>query len=186
MLTWKRGRSLVKAQIKRDNPTLEAYLPQVRKMELSLVHHTAVFLALEKDVAPRAMVHNVRHNRVWHEQNIILTVSFCHVPWVSQSEQVSATQIDTDVWQVKIRYGFMDIPDIPQALQRCDTFGLEFKPFETTYFLSRETVITGTKNGLPRWRGELFALMSRNAGSVVDHFQVPDNAVLELGSRVMV
>lgn len=186
MLTWKQGRVLVKRQIQRDHPTLEVYLPQVRAMSLPRVQHTAVFLALEKDVAPRAMVHNVRHNRVWHEQNIILTVSFDHIPWVSPTEQVSAMQIDTDIWQIKVRYGFMDTPDIPKALQSCTQFGLTFNPLETSYFLSRETVVTGTGQGLPIWRAELFSLMSRNAGSIVDHFRVPDKSVLELGSRVMV
>lgn len=186
MLTWKRGRMMVKHQIKRDHPTLNDYLRQVRKMPLSTVHHTAVFLALEKEVAPRAMVHNVRHNRVWHERNIIVNVSFDHVPWVDQSERLTVVQIDHDVWQVRIRYGFMDVPDIPLALSQCAKFGLVVEQFELTYFLSRETVLTGSKHGLPRWRGELFALMSRNASSVVDHFKVPSNCVLELGSRVIV
>ncbi len=186
MLTWKQGRVMVKQQIKRDNPTLEDYLPQVRAMPLSTVHHTAVFLALEKAVAPRAMVHNVRHNRVWHERNVILTVSFDHVPWIDPKEQLMVVQVDQDVWQVRVTYGFMDVPDIPKALRNCAPFGLIVDQFEITYFLSRETVLTGSKDGLSLWRGELFALMSRNAGSVVDYFKVPDNCVLELGSRVMV
>jgi KUP system potassium uptake protein len=155
-------------------------------MSLAQVEHTAVFLALEKDVAPRAMVHNVRHNRVWHSRNVILTVSFDHVPWVPENERLSVVQVSPNVWQVRVRYGFMNTPDIPKALKQCAAYGLVINQFDVTYFLSRETVLTGSPNGMAQWRGELFALMSRNAESIVNHFQVPDNCVLELGSRVMV
>jgi KUP system potassium uptake protein len=186
MLTWKRGRMMVKRQIRRDNPLLQDYLMKVKEMTLVEVDHTAVFLALEKDVAPRAMVHNVRHNRVWHKRNVILTASFDHVPWVPESERLSVLQITPNVWQVRVRYGFMNTPDIPKALRQCRAFGLDIDQFEITYFLSRETVLTGSPNGMALWRGELFALMSRNADSIVNHFKVPDNCVLELGSRVMV
>jgi len=186
MLTWKRGRVMVKRQIRRDNPLIEDYLMKVKEMPLIQVDHTAVFLALEKDVAPRAMVHNVRHNRVWHKRNVILTVSFDHIPWVEEHERLTVLRLAPDVWQVRVRYGFMNTPDIPKALQQCSAFGLVVDQFEITYFLSRETVLTGSNNGMAQWRGELFALMSRNADSIVNHFKVPDNCVLELGSRVMV
>ncbi len=186
MLTWKRGRAMIKRQIRRDNPLLQDYLLKVSTMSLVQVEHTAVFLALEKDVAPRAMVHNVRHNRVWHSRNVILTVSFDHVPWVAENERLSVVQVSPNVWQVRVRYGFMNTPDIPKALKQCAAYGLVVNQFDVTYFLSRETVLTGSPNGMAQWRGELFALMSRNAESVVNHFQVPDNCVLELGSRVMV
>jgi KUP system potassium uptake protein len=186
MLTWKRGRAIIKRQIRRDNPLLQDYLLKVSTMSLAQVEHTAVFLALEKDVAPRAMVHNVRHNRVWHSRNVILTVSFDHVPWVPENERLSVVQVSPNVWQVRVRYGFMNTPDIPKALKQCAAYGLVINQFDVTYFLSRETVLTGSPNGMAQWRGELFALMSRNAESIVNHFQVPDNCVLELGSRVMV
>ncbi len=186
MLTWKRGRMMIKRQIRRDNPLLQDYLVKIKEMQLVQVDHTAIFLALEKDVAPRAMVHNVRHNRVWHSRNVILTVSFDHVPWVSEAERLSVLQVTPNVWQVRVRYGFMNTPDIPKALRLCSHYGLVIDQFEITYFLSRETVLTGSPNGMALWRGELFALMSRNADSVVNHFRVPDNCLLELGSRVMV
>ncbi len=186
MLTWKRGRMMIKRQIRRDNPLLQDYLVKIKEMQLVQVDHTAIFLALEKDVAPRAMVHNVRHNRVWHSRNVILTVSFDHVPWVPEAERLSVLQVTPNVWQVRVRYGFMNTPDIPKALRLCSHYGLVIDQFEITYFLSRETVLTGSLNGMALWRGELFALMSRNADSVVNHFRVPDNSVLELGSRVMV
>lgn len=186
MLTWKRGRVMVKRQIRRDNPLLGDYLMKVKDMPLVQVDHTAVFLALEKEVAPRAMVHNVRHNRVWHQRNVILTVSFDHVPWVPEAERLTVLAVTSNVWQVSVRYGFMNTPDIPKALQQCRAHGLVVDQFDITYFLSRETVLTGSVNGMALWRGELFALMSRNATSVVNHFKVPDNCVLELGSRVMV
>lgn len=186
MLTWKRGRAIIKRQIRRDNPLLQDYLLKVSTMSLAQVEHTAVFLALEKDVAPRAMVHNVRHNRVWHSRNVILTVSFDHLPWVPENERLSVVQVSPNVWQVRVRYGFMNTPDIPKALKQCAAYGLVINQFDVTYFLSRETVLTGSPNGMAQWRGELFALMSRNAESIVNHFQVPDNCVLELGSRVMV
>lgn len=186
MLTWKRGRMMVKRQIRRDNPLLPDYLRKVSQMTLVEVDHTAVFLALEKDVAPRAMVHNVRHNRVWHKRNVILTVSFDHVPWVAEQDRLNVVCIQPDVWRVRVRYGFMNTPDIPKALHLCRQFGLVVDQFEITYFLSRETVLTGSEQGMALWRGELFALMSRNADSIVNYFKVPDNCVLELGSRVMV
>jgi KUP system potassium uptake protein len=108
------------------------------------------------------------------------------VPWVSKAERARAESLGNGFWRVTLNFGFMNTPDVPRALKLCETQGLPIPPFETSYFLSRETIVPTAGRGMAAWRERLFATMNRNAGSVVEFFRLPDNAVVELGTRVQI
>jgi len=131
-------------------------------------------------------LHNLKHNQVLHDRNIILTVVFHDVPWIPFSERVEVEPLVRGFWRVKVNYGFKNQPNIPKALELCRGAGLEIDAMQISYFLSRETVVPTPGPGMTHWRESLFAAMSRNAGSVVEFFRLPNNAVIELGTRVQI
>lgn len=145
-----------------------------------------MFLVANADTVPQALLHNIKHNMVLHECNVMLTVVFHEVPWVPFSERVTVEPIARGVWRVIVNYGFKNVPDVPQALELCAQQGLEVNLYETSYFISRETVIPTPDGGMAWWREQLFAAMSRNAGSVVEFFRIPSNSVIELGTRIQI
>lgn len=134
----------------------------------------------------KALLHNLKHNHVLHEHNIILTVRFHERPSIAPEEQVVLQPLAPGFWRVTVHYGFKDTPNIPEALSRCHAPDLLIEANATSYFLSREIVIPTPGSGMAHWREALFATMARNAGSVADYFRMPDNAVIELGTRVQI
>ncbi|HEX6705356.1 MAG TPA: potassium transporter Kup [Albitalea sp.] len=188
MSTWKRGRELLLESISADDPELLPFVTALaEEADLPRAPRTAVYTVANPDTVPQALMHNLKHNRVLHEQNLILTVRFHDVPWIPFTERVEVTPLVRGFWQVRVNYGFKNTPDIPQALGLCRSHGLVIDPFLTSYFLSRETVVpTKGAAGMAHWRDKLFATMSRNAGSVVEFFRLPNNAVIELGTRVQI
>jgi len=135
---------------------------------------------------PQALMHNLKHNQVLHERNLILTVVFHDVPWIPFDERVQVSSLVPGFWKVQVNYGFKDTPNIPKALELCEAQGLSVNLFETSYFLSREIVVPTKGTGMAHWREALFAVMSRNSGSVAGFFQLPNNCVIELGTRVQI
>ena len=134
-------------------------------------------------------MHNLKHNQVLHQHNLILTVNFADIPLVEKAQRFTIKVTGAGFWQVTLNYGFMESPDIPKALAECNIKDVTLDPFTTSYFISRETIISGPnmpKQGvnMAKWRDDLFAVMSRNAGSVVTYFNIPSNSVIELGTRV--
>jgi KUP system potassium uptake protein len=138
------------------------------------------------DTVPQALLHNLKHNQVLHEHNIILTVRFHDQPSIAPAEQVELQSLVPGFWRITLHYGFKDDPNIPEALSRCQAPGLLIEPAATSYFLSRETVVPSPGSGMALWREAVFATMARNAGSVADYFRLPNNAVIELGTRVQI
>ena len=127
----------------------------------------------------------MKHYKVVHDRNVFLTVEFRDVPWVAVDERVTCMPLAHQCWRVIVRYGFMDAPDVPLALELCGPLGLQLDPMEVSYFLSREKVVAVEgPGGMALWRDRLFAAMARNAGSVTDFFAIPTNRVVELGTRV--
>jgi len=187
MATWRRGRELLIEHIRSDDPEL---LPFVEALAADTSIHrtlrTAVYAVANPDTVPQALMHNLKHNQVLHEQNVILTVKFEEVPWVAPAERVQVSPLGGAFWRLQINYGFMDEPDIPRALLDCSRRGLVIDPGAISYFLSREIVVPTRGAGMAHWREALFATMSRNAGSVVEFFRLPDNCVVELGTRVQI
>jgi KUP system potassium uptake protein len=187
MSTWKRGRELLIEHIRRDDPEL---LPFITALAEDTGAHraprTAVYAVANPDTVPQALMHNIKHYQVLHEQNVILTVKFEEVPRVPAEERVKVTPLVAGFWRVELSYGFMDQPDIPKALQICSQQGLTIDSGAISYFLSREIVVPTSGAGMAHWREALFATMSRNAGSVADFFRLPHNCVVELGTRVQI
>jgi KUP system potassium uptake protein len=186
MSTWKRGRELLIESIRRDDPDLVPFVTALAADDIARTPRTAVFTVANAGTVPQALLHNLKHNQVLHERNVILTVKFHEVPWVPFSDRVQVEPLARGFWRVTVNYGFKNTPDIPQALTLCREHGLEVDEFTTSYFLSRETVVPTRGEGMAHWRERLFAAMSRNAGSVVEFFRLPNNAVIELGTRVQI
>jgi KUP system potassium uptake protein len=186
MATWKRGRELLMDSIRSDDPELLPFIGAIAEEPLPRSRRTAVYAVANPDTVPQALMHNLKHNQVLHERNVILTVVFHDVPWVPFEERVQVTPLARGFWRVCVNYGFKNTPDIPQALELCRAHRLDINLFETSYFLSRETVVPTKGAGMAHWRETLFATMSRNAGTVAEFFRLPNNCVIELGTRVQI
>lgn len=184
MSTWRRGRELLMDSIRRDGLSLQDFLAQLNPRGLNRAERTAVYAVADPDTVPQALLHNLKHNQVLHARNVILTVRFHDVPWVPMERRVDVQALAHGFWRVQVNYGFMNTPDVPKALALTASQGLAAPVFETSYFLSRETVVPTPGGGMAGWREKLFAAMSRNAGGVVEFFRLPGNAVVELGTRV--
>ena len=186
MSTWKRGRELLIDSIRHDDPELLPFIQSLASHVDTRAPRTAVFMVANPDTVPQALMHNLKHNCVLHEQNVILSVMFHERAYVEGDEAVVVTPLADGFWRVCINYGFMNVPDVPAALKRCEHHGIELEEMRTSYFVSRETVVPTRGDGMWQWRERLFAAMSRNAGSVVEFFKIPNNAVIELGTRVQI
>ena len=187
MSTWYAGRAQALQSIRRDGVELQPLIDSLAAGQMPRVERTAVFLVADPSTAPQALLHNLKHNQVMHQRNVIATVYFHERPWIGVDGRVHVQALANGFWCVGLHFGFMNVPDVPQALRLCEQQGLPIPLFETSYFLSRETMVAQASGGvLARWRQRLFAAMRRNAGGVVEFFHLPDNAVVELGTRVQV
>lgn len=186
MATWRRGRELLIKHIQQDDPELLPFITALSADTMHRAARTAIYAVANPDTVPQALMHNLKHNQVLHERNLILTVVFHDVPWIADDERVQVEKLVPGFWKIKVNYGFKNEPDLPRALAFCEQHGLPINLFETSYFLSREIVVPTKGTGMAHWRELLFALMSRNSRSVVDFFHLPNNCVIELGTRVQI
>ena len=186
MSTWSHGRARLLASLHHDGLALAPFIAGLAAEGLHRVDRTAVYPVADTSLVPQALLHNLKHNQVLHARNVVLTVLFEERPWVPEAERVEASALGPGFWRVRLHFGFMEQPDVPTALARTALPGLPLAPMETSWFLSRETVVPVPGRGLRGWRERLFAAMSRSAGSAAQYFQLPDNAVVELGTRVQV
>jgi KUP system potassium uptake protein len=183
--TWGRGRRLLQAEILKDGIQLDGFLPGLMLAPPARVPGTAVFLTAQTGIVPKALLHNLKHNKVLHERNVLLTVETRAVPHVPANERLTIETIGDDFYRATVRYGFMETPDVPLALMRSsDHGGLCFDPMDTTYFASRESIVAGPRRGMPAWRDWLFAVMHRNAAPATDFFRIPTTRLVELGAPV--
>lgn len=186
MSTWRRGRELMMDNSRREGLSLQDFIDQLDPGSVNKAERTAVYAVADPETVPQALLHNLKHNQVLHVQNVILTVRFHDVPWMPLACRVDVQRLDHGFWRVRVNYGFMDKPDVPKALELTAPHGLTVPLFETSYFLSRETVVPTPRAGMANWRERLFATMSQNAGGVVEFFRLPGNAVVELGTRISI
>ncbi|NML16127.1 potassium transporter Kup [Azohydromonas caseinilytica] len=186
MSTWERGRALLLQTIHSEGLALREFVAALPGSATPRAQRTAVYTVADPDTVPHALLHNLKHNQVLHARNLILTVVFHDVPWIEDQRRAEVEPLGQGFWRVALHFGFMQVPDVPRALAGCEAQGLRLSPFETSYFLSRETVVPTPGTGMARWRERLFAAMSRNAGSVAEFFRLPDNAVVELGTRIQI
>jgi len=186
MVTWRRGRELLLERLRGSSVPLGAFLKSLLASPPTRVPGAAVFLTSSYDATPNAFLHSLKHYKVLHEQNVFLTVEFHDVPWIEDAERAECETLGDGCWRVRARYGFMDRPDIGQALELCAPHGLQLDPMETSYFISREKIVLGANigRGMAGWRDRIFAAMARNAGSASDFFNIPINRVVELGTQV--
>ncbi len=185
--TWRRGRELLHQEVRKEGIQLDTFLPGLMLSPPVRVPGTAVFMTADKGVVPHALLHNLKHNKVLHERNVFLTVVTLTQPYAADGERLKITAIGDDFYRVLIRFGFMETPDVPQALmQSCDQCDLVLDPMDTTYFTSRETIVASPHRNMPLWRDKLFALMHRNAAPATGFFHIPGNRIVELGTQVQI
>lgn len=184
MTTWKRGKQILVERIDEAALPLPIFISSIRVQPPHRVEGTAVFLTARPDAVPHALLHNMLHNQVLHRQVVLLTVVSEDRPRVPEQERFEVEAYGDGFFRVLLHFGFMDEPDVPQALRLCHLDELDFSPMRTTYFLSRETVIASRLEGMARWRGALFAFLLKNANGNLRFFNLPLNRVIELGTQV--
>nr|WP_199042634.1 potassium transporter Kup [Dyella sp. ASV24] len=185
MTTWRRGRELVVREIKQSGLALEPFIENIAEHPPLRVPGTAVFLTANQHAVPHALLHNLKHNKVLHERNVLLTVEMLETPTADPGERIEITELGGDFYGLALRFGFAEDPNIPRALTKCSKMGLPFDMMDTTFFLSRENIIADAKRpGMALWRDKLFAFMARNALPATAFFQIPGNRLIELGAQV--
>ena len=186
MATWGRGWEMMMAEAhsRAGTTPLKPFLVSLLGSAPVRVGGTAIFMSPDPSGVPHALLNNLMHNRVLHQRVVFLTVTTCDVPWVDERERVTVLQLCQDCYQLTVNYGFKDEVDLPRALETCRGDGLVFETSETSYFLSRATVVPTPGKGMALWRERLFGIMLHNVGNVAAYFKLPTNRVIELGARV--
>ncbi len=184
MTTWKRGREILVERLGESVLPLPTFVASIRIQPPHRVMGTAVFLSARSDAVPHALLHNMLHNQVLHEQVVLLTVVSEDRPRIEEDRRFEVEAYGEGFYRVILHFGFMEEPDVPHALTLCHLTDLDFSPMRTTYFLSRETVIPTKRMAMARWREALFAFLLRNANSSLRYFKLPFNRVIELGTQV--
>jgi KUP system potassium uptake protein len=186
MRTWRRGRDLVRQQINRDSLRIEHFVHSVMVDPPLRVPGTAVFMTPSNDYLPPALLHNLKHNQVLHERNVLLTVETLAVPRAETGERVSQVDLGHGFSRLNLRFGYMEDPDVPKALRQWDIPGPGFDPMRTTFFASRESLTARKDQGMALWRDKLFLFLSRNATPATEFFGIPGNRLVELGVHVAI
>jgi KUP system potassium uptake protein len=186
MTTWKQGRALMAGRLRDEAIDLKSFLEAIFISPPVRVAGTAVFLNAERDSTPFALMHNLKHNKVLHEQNLFVTVDHHEVPWIGFDRRCEIEPLGHDCWQITLHFGFKNDPDVPEALKLLSGRGLHLEEMETSYFLSRDTVMPVLGEGMALWREKLFASMHRNAAAAADFLNLPANRVVELGAKVQI
>ncbi len=186
MTTWRRGRSLILARWMQDSLPLSSFLNRLPQSRIVRVPGTAVFMTGNLDYVPNALLHNLKHNKVLHEQVFFVTVRNLDVPQADPGGRVRVDEASPGIYKVTLYYGFMESPNIPRALESLNGQGIEFKAMQTSYFLGRETVVPASVPKLRFIRRWLFLFMARNAVSATEFFRIPSDRVVELGVRIAV
>ncbi|HQT47223.1 MAG TPA: KUP/HAK/KT family potassium transporter, partial [Acidocella sp.] len=186
MTTWKRGRSLIFARWVQDSLPLASFLARLPQSRIVRVPGTAVFMTGNLDFVPNALLHNLKHNKVLHEQVFFVTVRTLDVPQADPGDRARAEEVSPGIYKVTLLYGFMESPNVPRALESLSAQGIEFKPMQTSYFLGRETVVQASVPKLRFIRRWLFLFMARNAVSATEFFRIPSDRVVELGVRIAI
>jgi KUP system potassium uptake protein len=184
MTTWKRGREILAAKLRQATLSLEELLDSFGDNAPHRVPGTAIFMTGNPEGVPSALLHNLKHNKVLHEQTVLLTIVPEDVPHVPAEERLEVENLPQGLKRVTARYGFMENPSIPDILRRMREQGLQFQLMATSFFLGRETLIPTKKPGMALWREALFSWMSKNARSATAFFRIPPNRVVELGTQV--
>jgi KUP system potassium uptake protein len=184
LTTWKRGRKVLMDRLSEDALPLDQFIQSIELAPPVRVEGTAVFLTSTPDRVPHALLHNLKHNKVLHERVVFLTVVTRDIPYVPPDERIEFRTLGADFTRILAYYGFKEEPDVPELLEEAGRRGFPFEMMETSFFVSRETLVATARPGMARWRERLFSSMSKNAIKASDFFHVPANRVVELGTQV--
>lgn len=186
MWTWTRGAQILTAKTRRDSVPLVDLMEILRARAPHRAPGTAIFLTSDPDMTPVALMHNLKHNKVLHERNVILTVRTGETPRVAEDDRVKIEKVNDDFKKVVITYGFMESPNLPKALAVCRKQGLKFDIMATSFFLGRRSIVPSANSGMPLWQDRLFIYLMKNAANPTDFFKIPPGRVVELGAQVTV
>ncbi|WP_443748954.1 potassium transporter Kup [Asticcacaulis solisilvae] len=186
MLTWAGGTKTLTEKSRRDSVLLTDLIEMLKKRPPHRVAGTAIFLTSDGEVAPVALMHNLKHNKILHEKNIILTVRTTNTPRVQDGDRISIEVLNDDFKKVTLNYGFMESPNLPKALGLCRKLGLKFDIMSTSFFLGRRSVVPSANSGMPLWQDKLFIFLMKNATNPTEFFHIPPGRVVELGTQVTV
>ncbi len=186
MTTWKRGRGLIIARWTQDSLPLASFLARLPQSRIVRVPGTAVFMTGNLDFVPNALLHNLKHNKVLHEQVFFVTVRTLDVPQADPGDRARYEEASPGIYKVTLFYGFMESPNVPRGLESLTAQGIEFKPMQTSYFVGRETVVPASVPKLRFIRRWMFLFMARNAVSATEFFRIPSDRVVELGVRIAI
>ncbi|MCG6925665.1 MAG: potassium transporter Kup [Acidobacteria bacterium] len=184
LMTWKRGRELLAQRFRAKGLSFERFLEKLEEDAPVRVSGRAVFMTGNPGLVPPALLHNLKHNKVLHEEVVVLTVVTEEIPYVASGERVEVESLGNGFHRISARYGFMQDPSVPHILAAAKSKGLELTVAETSFFLGRERFLAGGKGGLPLWRARLFAFMSRNAAGATTFFRIPPDRVVEIGEQI--
>ncbi len=184
LTTWRRGRRLVGEEMAKQSIPMDAFIDSIDGVHR--VYGTSVFMTSAKDGVPAALLHNLKHNQILHERVALVTVETTDTPYVNHFDRIYLHPMKKGFIRVIIRYGFMESPDVPAALEQCKRFGEPFEMMETTFYLSRETIVPSLTTQFSPLRARLFSIMSKNATSASDFFNIPTNRVVELGTQLVI
>ena len=184
--TWRRGAAILMAKTRRTEVPLKDLIKSLAKRPPHIVKGTAVFLTSDPDFTPTALLHNLKHNKVLHEHNVILTIETAQTPRVDPSERVRMETISDKFATVRLRFGFMESPNVPKALVIARKLGWQFDIMATSFFVSRRSLKPSAQSGMPQWQEHLFIALSRSANDATDYFQIPTGRVVEVGTQVTI
>ena len=186
IMTWRRGTTILANKTRRAEVPLEVLLRSLEKKPPHIVPGTAVFLTSDPSSAPTALMHNLKHNKILHEHNVILTIITADTPRASEEERVTMTPVSPHFSRVALKFGYMESPNVPKALAVARKLGWQFDIMSTSFFLSRRALKPSATSGMPSWQDHLFIWLARSASDATDFFQIPTGRVVEVGTQVTV
>jgi len=184
--TWRRGASILIMKTRRIEVPLKDLIKSLEKRPPHVVKGTAVFLTSDPNFVPTALLHNLKHNKVLHEHNVILTIETAQTPRVDPADRVRMETISDKFSTVRLRFGFMESPNVPKALVIARKLGWQFDIMATSFFVSRRSLKPSAQSGMPQWQDHLFIALSRSANDATDYFQIPTGRVVEVGTQVTI
>ena len=184
--TWTKGTRILADKARRDSIPLADLIATLHARAPQRVSGTAVFLTGDPAVTPVALLHNLKHNKVLHERNVILTVETADIPRIAEADRVAVERINDDFMQVVLHYGFMETPDIPGGLTAARRLGVKFDIMATSFFLGRRSVVANANEGMPAWQDRIYIFLNKNAANPTDFFRIPAGRVVLMGAQVSV